>query len=164
MDIPNPPETERVWLNALEDASGKCLANATAMMETGRSLTPEELVAALNSLHMLDQYCSQYVPTADALSVLGRPALAQRLAQVRQDIAQGITICSDMYRSAIKFRTDWQTLQHDAATAATQGIWQSTMHTQSMFDQMNRMQNMMNEGVPYAQALLLSHLPGKKPN
>ena len=98
MNIPNPPETERVWLQALEEAYAKCLGNYKTTLQTDRALTPEELVAALDSLHAFDQYCSQYVPRADALSALGRDAPVRRLAQVRQDISQAIAVCSDMYR------------------------------------------------------------------
>ncbi len=35
MDIPNPPETERVWLSAFEDANQKSIATMKAMTEKG---------------------------------------------------------------------------------------------------------------------------------
>jgi hypothetical protein len=159
MDIPNPSETERVWLTALEEESSKGVTNVKTMLEKGRALTPEEIVAALNYLHALDQYFARYMPTAGALSGLGYPSLAQRLEQVRQDIHQSIDVCSDMYRSAVDFRSKWETMQRDAATAATQTLYETTMHTQAVFDQMNREQMLVNEGVPYSEALLLSRLP-----
>ena len=77
MDIPNPPETERVWLTALEDANRKGNADVRTMTQKGRALMLEEIEAVLNYLHALDQYFCRYVPTADALSGLGRPSLAQ---------------------------------------------------------------------------------------
>jgi 5'-deoxynucleotidase YfbR-like HD superfamily hydrolase len=159
MDIPNPPETERIWLNALEEENQKGFANLRAMTEKSVALTPEEIVAVLNYLHALDQYYSRYVPTADALSALGHPSLSQRLVQVRQDMHQSIAIYGDMSRSAVDFRSHWDQMQRETATAVTQSIWQTTMHTQSVFDQMNRLQALINEGVPYYEALLLSRLP-----
>ncbi len=159
MEIPNPEETERVWLTALEDQKSKGVANVNTMLEKGRALTPEEIVAALNYLHALDQYFARYVPTADALSALGRPSLGQRLLQVRQDIYQSIDVCSNMYRSAVDFRSNWEVMQREAAADATRSLYEANMHTQGVYDQLNREQMLVNEGVPYSEALLLSRLP-----
>ena len=49
------------------------------MTQKGRALMLEEIEAVLNYLHALDQYFCRYVPTADALSGLGRPSLAEQL-------------------------------------------------------------------------------------
>jgi hypothetical protein len=159
MDIPKPPETERAWLVALEDEYRKGLANVRTMTEKGRALMPEEIVAVLNYLHALDQYFSHYVPTADALSGLGRPSLAQRLAQVRQDTYQSITIYSDMYRSAVDFRSNWEKLQREAAVAKARRFSEANARTQAVYDEMNRMWELIHQGVPYHEALLLSRLP-----
>lgn len=64
-----------------------------------------------------------------------------------------------MYRSAVAFRSNWQQMQADAATAATRAMMQANLHTQAVYDQLNREQNFINEGVPYSQAALLSRLP-----
>jgi hypothetical protein len=162
MEIPNPQETERVWLNALDEENRKAVANLREMTEKGRALTPEEIVNALNYLHALDQYYSRYMPTADALLALGYPGLSQRLPQIRQDIHQSITIYSDMYRSAIEHRSQWERMQRETALAVTEGMRQSLMHTQSVFDQMNRLQSLVNQGVPYHVALLLARPPGPR--
>jgi hypothetical protein len=125
------------------------------MTQKGRALTPEEIVAALNYLHALDQYFAMYVPTADALSALGRPSLSQRVAQVRQDIGQTIKIYSDMYRSAVEFRSRWDQMNRDTWAQINQGLLQSAQHSQAVFDKWWCIQNYLNKGVPYNEALLL---------
>jgi hypothetical protein len=52
-----------------------------------------------------------------------------------------------MYRNAVNFGSQWEQMQRDTATAVTQSIWQTTVHTQSVFDQMNRLQALINECV-----------------
>jgi hypothetical protein len=161
MDIANPPETERVWLAALETENAKGVANLKNMTGAvaGRPLTPEEIVAALNYLHVLDQYFSGYTPTAQALAGLGLPSLGQRLAQVQQSLHDSIEVFGNMYRNEIASRSNWQQMQADAALAVTQSMMQTNMHTQAVYDQMNREQALINEGVPYAQAIVLSRMP-----
>jgi hypothetical protein len=145
-------------LNALEESNRQGTANVQAMTQKGRALTPEEIVAVLNYLHALDQFYSNYVPTANALSALGRPGLSQRLAQVRQDIHQAIDIYNEMYRSTVEYRSRWDQMQRDTAAQVNQAIWQTTMRTQAVYDQMFRQQALINQGVPYSEALLLSKL------
>jgi hypothetical protein len=122
-------------------------------------LSPEQIVAVLNYLHTLDQYFCGYLPTAESLASAGLPALGQRLAQVQQNLHQSIDMFGNMYRSAVAFRTNWQQIQSDAAAAVTQSLMQTNMHTQAVYDQMNREQNYINEGLPYAQAVALSRMP-----
>lgn len=160
MNIPNPPETERAWLNALEENNRLGITNVQVMTQKGRALTPEEIVAVLNYLHAMDQFYSKYVPTADALLALRRPGLSERLAQVRQDVHQAINLYSDMYRSAVGYRTMWDQMQRDTALQVNQTISQTAMRTQAVYDQINRQQALINQGVPYWAAVLLSRPPG----
>jgi hypothetical protein len=85
----------------------------------------------------------------------GSKLKTQRLGQERQDIHQAITIYSDMYRNAVAFRSQWGTTQRDAEVAITQGIAETAMHTKSVYDRINCIQNYLNQGVPYNEALLL---------
>lgn len=159
MNIANPVETERTWMNALEQDNTKSVGYIKGMTEKGRALTPEEIVAVINYIHTLDQYFSKYVPTADALSGLGHPALSQRLTQVRQDLSQSLAIYNDMYRSAEQFQSQWRQTQMQAQAEMFRSMQEAHAHTQAVYDQMNRLNSLVNEGVPYNEALLLSRQP-----
>ena len=160
MDIPNPEETQRVWLTGLDEEDKKVNAylrdafkNANAQ---GRPVAPEEIVAVLNALHAADQYLSSYVPTANALAELNHPRLSERLAQVRQDIHQSIDIYSDMYRNAVSYRTQWEQIQRDTHARVNQMMAQSTAYANALNFQNNQLWLLVHQGVPYAEALALS--------
>jgi hypothetical protein len=156
MEITNPQETESAWLTALEQENRKGLANVNTMTQKGRPLAPEEIVAVLNYLHSVDQYFSSYMPTANALAQLNYPRLSSRLTEVQQDIHQAIETYGDMYRNAVNYRTMWGNIQRDTAIDVARTLTDATAHAQSVYDRNNRLQALINQGVPYTDALILS--------
>ena len=76
----NPEETERVSLDTLEKNNRNGIANVRAITEKGRTLTPEEIVAVLNSLNDLDhRHYSTYASTAARLVGSRAPELVAAL-------------------------------------------------------------------------------------
>ncbi len=156
MDITNPQETERAWLTALEQAVNKQLADVNTMTQRGRWLAPEEIVSVLNYLHSAGQYFSSYLPTANALAQLNYPRLSWRLGLVQQDLRQSIDIYADMYRSAVNHRAMWGQIQRDAAADVTRTLMETNGRTRAVYDQCNRLQVLVNQGMPYSVALVMS--------
>lgn len=156
MDITNPQETERAWLTALEQAVNKQLADVNTMTQRGRWLAPEEIVSVLNYLHSAGQYFSSYLPTANALAQLNYPRLSWRLGLVQQDLRQSIDIYADMYRSAVNHRAMWGQIQRDAAADITRTLMETNGRTRAVYDQCNRLQVLVNQGMPYSVALVMS--------
>jgi len=153
--------TEAFYEIQLQAANNRLQANMDSILlrAKGRALTPEEIVALLNCLHAADQCCSSYAPTAETLSVGGRPNLSQRLAQMQEDMHKAISMYNDMYRSAGQVRSDWQKMHNQVRAEVTQGILESTIYASSIYEKTFRMQTLINEGVPYGEAFLITHPP-----
>ena len=154
-----PEETERAWLTALEEQNNKLMAHVTTMANRaqgqGPPLTSKEIDDILNYLHGIGQHFSTFLPKANELAALNYPRLSQRLTALRQDLQKDIAVYSDMYRKAeIEGTKRWGIVQ-DVNTDTTNTIREVNTRQQSAFDKQNCIWNYVNQGVPYAEAVLL---------
>ncbi|MGA2550718.1 MAG: hypothetical protein ABSF50_11245 [Burkholderiaceae bacterium] len=98
----------------------------------GTALTPEELAATLNFLYALDQSFLSHRPVAEKLAQDNLPKLSQRLSEISAQIESDINAYADMYKLAVKSRTDWATMQKDAAAQASANFLQANQHAQQV--------------------------------
>jgi hypothetical protein len=152
--ISNPAETDRVWTYALETEVQRMLAYINSA--TGRQLSPEDIQQLYNYLLRHDQVVVQYIATAEALAGSGYPRLLQRVCQLRHDTASALRIYSEMYASAVQHRAQTARIMQDASVEVTRNMAESNAHTRSVYNRINEMSNLVNEGVPYGLAIAIS--------
>jgi len=151
---------ETLYLNQLEAAVQKEFQQIqTYVNQHSPNLGPAEIIAVLNNLHAWEQYFFQYDAWARYLSSVGLSRLSQRLVQVRSDLQGSIQVFSQMYQSAVRTQADIARIQMEGNNYVTQSLMEMNARTRAVYDRMNELNRLVNEGVPFAQAEILSRMP-----
>jgi hypothetical protein len=156
MYISNPAQTHSQWLAAFEYEAQATLNVLARSQQTARPMVEAEIRSMLGYLQTRDQLYMQYLPTAEALVGRGFPALLQQVTAARADLGGAIRIYSEMLGDAIRHQSNLGRIVTDARTEVTRDIMESNAHTRAVYDEINRVNNYVNEGVPYAMALWLA--------
>jgi hypothetical protein len=151
---------EAFYLNKLESEVQQELQQVqTYVQQHGPGLGPGEIIAILNNFHAWEQYFLSYDAWARYLISVGLPRLSQRLGQIRADLQGAIQVYSQMYQSAVQHQANIARIQNDANTYVTSTLMEMNARTQAVFHRCNEMNRLVNEGVPFGMAELISRLP-----
>jgi len=116
-------------------------------------MNPEQFPPILQNLYQWDRYFETYQTAAQNLHNLGLPYLANRLAQIQGDIKGLINFYSESQQSAMAAQREREIYWGGVGNQCTCGMIETNIAVQDRIKRMNRIQELLNQGFTYQQAL-----------